>query len=127
MPQHRVVVDDADHLPDHLLELLEDWHRENGNQAPPGSYRGKSDFKNHQDVKIFSGNHLPVPAEIVLIVKPSRYLMLVLREQRGQQQLDKFVTCRTQGDIKLFLRHWLGGDQYDDRMCAVRLRAKPNG
>lgn len=104
-------------LPEDLMGLLRDWHRENPNLEPPGSYRNNKELRSPS--AIWSRTEERLSEVRVQIISPVRYAMLVIQ---GEHEPRKFVRCISQGDTwRIFFKEWLGSNKLGDKACAVRI------
>jgi hypothetical protein len=115
-----VLLEPGDTLPDHLMQLLREWHRQSPKRKPPCSYQIHTPGRR---TILFSRTfERSLSLSQILVASPVRYAMVVLR---GEQEPAKFVRCVTGAGVRTFFKAWLGGDKFEDRACAVRV-SDPN-
>lgn len=116
-----IVLERGHSVPDHLMDLLNDWHRENPTLQPPGAYRNK---RPPGPAAVFSRTGERLHLSVIVVLAPVRYEMLVLQ---SEQDPAKFVGCIQDGPVRTFFKEWLGKNKFEDRACAVRLFIQKNG
>ncbi|KAB8221177.1 hypothetical protein BDV33DRAFT_170846 [Aspergillus novoparasiticus] len=105
-------------LPQHLVNKLEEWHKEHGTTRPPCNSQRPA--KGNLLWKTFDrqGNHLNLSA--YAIIKPAAYNVLVLHTAEGTEKLVSSYFPFGTG-FGTFLRGWLGvRDGWEPTTCAVR-------
>lgn len=117
-------------LPVHLLELLEEWHKENPKKPAPPNYNSKGRIPMEQLIaitKVFSRAFEEMaPCIEVIVDKPIRYKVLWLPVPDGDK-IGMFVKNWSWGNRRSFLKKWLGGHDFQDEPVAVRQSKLPDG
>jgi hypothetical protein len=114
-----VIEDNQRVLAPHLIQHLEEWHDQHPNKLPPAAYR--SSIPKSPSITISRHGHegTEIVRTIFLILQPMKYCMVVLEGASPEQ--DRFVGCLSSGSGYVFLKAWLGGENYEDEACAVTL------
>ncbi|QKX63837.1 uncharacterized protein TRUGW13939_11008 [Talaromyces rugulosus] len=110
-------------LPAHLLELLEEWHKEHPTDPAPPCYHRKNSVSMQEllaTTKVFSRNFEELePCVEITVEKPVRYKALWLSVPDGDKT-GVFVKNWSWGRRRTFLKKWRGGYDFQDEPIAVR-------
>ena len=106
-------------IPDNVLDLLEEWHREHPAVHPECSYRNR---KPRNPSKVFDRSGKELLFSIFLVIKPIRYTIIFVHDMHGP---GKLVACLSHSNSRSFLLGWNGIEKgYDTEVSVVRLFAR---
>ncbi|OGM47848.1 hypothetical protein ABOM_003265 [Aspergillus bombycis] len=106
-------------LPQHLTDILQEWHKEKGTIRPPCN--SQKPAKRQMEWKTFDrqGNHVNLSA--YAIIKPTAYNVLVLHTAEGHEKLVSSYFPFGTG-FGTYLIGWSGvHDGWDPTICALRM------
>ncbi|EAW09309.1 uncharacterized protein ACLA_035120 [Aspergillus clavatus NRRL 1] len=107
-------------IPDHLADILEEWHRERKGLPPCGSYNSSRPV---QQWKVFDRQGRQIQLSKYDIISPCTYSVLVLHPSDSPEML---VRSRLPHGSKhgTYLVAWLGLSKgYEAQCCAIRMFA----
>jgi hypothetical protein len=108
-------------MPDHLVDILDEWHKENGREFPPCKYTSNRPSLNKW--KVFDREGKELELSRFEVVWPCTYMVLVLHSPDFQQKL---VRSRWPHGAKrgIFLIAWRGmSNGFEAKCCAIRIFA----
>lgn len=102
-------------LADHLLKMIKQWHDDYPKHIPPAALRT---LRIADNWKIFDREKRKAAMSILEFSKPLRYKMLVLHVPYAA---DRFVAPIQGHTDVMFYKAWLGQDDYETDICAMRV------
>lgn len=116
-----VLLGPGNRLPSHLMQLLEEWHKEHPYERPLAGYKKKNSNDEERIFAFFTqdGKQCP-PMQEILIIKPVHYSVGYLPIRQGTQT-GALVRSLTWGNRILFMKKWLGDNNFQAHPIAVRL------
>lgn len=117
----KVVLAPAHQLPGHLIQMLEEWHRDHPHERPLASFEKRKQNEDEKSYRVLSRDEKEYPlVEEINITKPFSYWVYYLPIEDGTQ-MGILVKPLTWGNRLCFMKKWLGGSNFQPEPVAVRL------